>query len=187
MKIGGMGEPPEFVRPESYQVRAGDTLESVARSLGVEPGALARENNLPAGGELKAGMDLILPRQAAAIPDRGWAQAAGEAIGNTPFGQSEIARHGQKELAEMVGSPRALLLAQSPAVDLHPGDLAAAKLAPAMDENIAAAKLAPFHGDEAAAKLAPAMDENIAAKVRPASLDKEAAEAQNVQQKGRKG
>ena len=61
MKIGGLGEPPEFIRPDTFQVRPGDTLESLARSFGVDAAALARENGLPPGGELKPGQELVLP------------------------------------------------------------------------------------------------------------------------------
>ena len=181
MKIGGQGEPPEFIRPDSLQVRPGDTLESLARSFGVDAAALARENNLPSGGELKAGMELVLPRQAAAMPDRGWVQAAGEALENAPFSQSEVIEQSPPDLADLVDPSHAHLLAETPPLgssgrqsERHSWDIKAEKLAPALDENIVAEKLAP------------ALDENIAAEGRVASLAEEAARAPNGGQKASK-
>jgi len=50
-----------FAGQQRYEVRDGDTIESVAATFGIDPAAIRTSSYLPTGGDLQAGQVIIIP------------------------------------------------------------------------------------------------------------------------------
>jgi LysM repeat protein len=67
------GDLPAASGPTTHVAKEGETLASIAADYRVKPSALAKANQLPAGAEIRAGQELVIPfgKQAQAKAARG--------------------------------------------------------------------------------------------------------------------
>jgi uncharacterized protein YvpB len=68
---------------QRYEVRNGDTIESIANSFGVDPNAIRTSSYLPGGDVLSAGQVIIIPEPGQSPTDAAQMAAANE--GSSPF------------------------------------------------------------------------------------------------------
>ena len=68
---------------QRYEVRNGDTIESIANSFGVDPNAIRTSSYLPGGDVLSAGQVIIIPEPGQSPSDAAQMAAANE--GSSPF------------------------------------------------------------------------------------------------------
>lgn len=72
-----------FAGQQRYEVRDGDTVESVAATFGVDPAAIRTSSYLPTGDDLQAGQVIIIPEPGQSPSDAAQMAAANE--GTSPW------------------------------------------------------------------------------------------------------